>query len=291
MALNIAIKSGWQTTTAGNQLLLKLCATGGFFYFQDGSLECVLMSAPSISMGIVNRKKKESFEDTVKAAIASNPRLRLVTNGSYFLFPNNANSSAWKLASKAWTYATPGAEDPSFTTIYGKAYDKLAGLSILGLTFSDPGAACLYFEAGGNPRWTFDIGDPPSSCTAGISGLIPLIIKKQKIDDTNQRYKAAKAYGGIGRLSLARSSDSNLLLAMLQPDKRSGLSIDQIRDKLFDADMSDAVLLDGADSVMMVVDGVWKVHQSDYKKATTNIGLGFFYEPKMEPHTVDVDLM
>jgi len=55
--------------------------------------------------------------------------------------------------------------------------------------------------------------------------------------------------------------------------------------------MTDAVLLDGSDSVMMYWDGVWKSKQSARKNTFTTIGLGFFYAPGSEPTTVEVELV
>jgi hypothetical protein len=260
MADNVPIKSGWLTGAAAK------VASDPFYYFQDGEWKCVLMASSKVVMRIVNKTKKETFEDTVNNAVKANPRLRLVTNGSYFPCHN-------KLL----------AQEPT-NPIYGDVYDAPLHLVIRGVALSDgDDAGCLYFSAcdlDATPQgFTIEIGAPPATCYAGLGCLVPLIIKSTKIDDTNHRYKGAKAYGDLpstGRMIVARSKDGEYLLVMAQHHgTKAGLNIGGLRDKLFDADMGDAVMLDGSDSVMMCFDGTWQENQSMFKNHETRVGVGF----------------
>ena len=274
---NVAIEPGWLSGSKGSAMDLNLMTSNGFFYFKDGSLLCVITSMKTVRMAIVNRTKREFFNTTVKDTASADPLKRLIVNGSYCL---------------------PGATDvpchnPNITII-GDVFDKGASLSLIGEKRKD--SASLYLDDASPPAWKFAISEPPSTCTAGLGGLVPLVIGGAKIDRSNERYKGAIEYKNsdkrtdIGRLAVAASKDSKYLLIALLPDAVSpGLTMEQIRDKLAAADMSDAVLLDGSDSVMMYLDFDWKASQGLLKSAVTKIGLAFFYPKGTEPHTIDID--
>jgi Phosphodiester glycosidase len=249
MAMNIPIANGW----LNSEIETRLRMTNGFFYFEDGHFQCVVMARAAVSMRIVHRTGGGSFSSWVEKAAREDPRMRLIINGSYYPSPIEGNSK----------------------TPYGNVVDKLGAIFITGTSMQD--AACLYLDDGKSPRWNFEIGEPPSCCTAGLGGLIPLVISGKPVDDTNRRYAKAKKYGngtGAGRLAVAASDDGKYLLVMLQPDgSKTGLNIDQIRDKLAAAGMIHAVLLDGSDSVMMYQDSTWRRTQGRMKNLITTIGL------------------
>jgi Phosphodiester glycosidase len=271
MPMNIPVVNGWLNA----EIETRLQMTDGFFYFEDGHLQCVLMARAAVSMRVIKRSKRQLFSTAVEDAVAADPRMRLVVNGSFF------------------PAGTGGAVSPGSAPVFGNLFDKLGGIAVYGTRMEQ--AACLYLANGKSPRWTIGIGEPPADCTAGIGGLIPLIIGGKPIDDTNQRYANAKKYGNgptVGRLAVATTDDGKYLLVMLQPDgAKAGLTYDRLRDKLAAAGISDAVLLDGSDSVMMYCDSSWKRRQGDRKNVMTTVGLGFFYSPGTEPTTMEVELV
>jgi hypothetical protein len=62
----------------------------------------------------------------------------------------------------------------------------------------------------------------------------------------------------------------------VQPDGApTGLTLDNLRDKLASVGTDDAVFMDGSDSAMLVVDGVFHIRQGENKDELTTVGLGF----------------
>jgi hypothetical protein len=182
MAMNIPVVNGWRNP----EIETRLRMTNGFFYFEDGPFQCALMARALVSMRVIRRTSREGFATTVEEAAAADARMRLVINGSFY--PIDPRAAAM----------------PSSAPIFGNVFDRMAGIAIYGTKMEQ--AACLYLDNGKNPRWNFAIGEPPSDCTAGLGGLIPLIIGNVPVNDTNRRYANAKQYGNgtrFGRLAVA----------------------------------------------------------------------------------------
>jgi hypothetical protein len=264
--MSLTVNGGWLTSAVESGVF----NGRGFLYFEDGDFKCTLMAASTLSMKVVMRTKQELFQTAVENAVVANPRMRLVVNGNYFDCPHRD-----KIAGMANTPA-----EPMHSTPYGRAVDPASGVVIAGIPQAD--GACLYLDTSKPERWFVELGEPPFICTAGIGGLVPLIIGGKPIDDTNKRYSGSKNYddsSNTGRLAVSQSKNGRYLLAMLQPHGTSaGLKHDQLRDKLIAADMTAAVLLDGSTSVMMYFDRDWKTKQTSYKPSVTTYGLGFYYD-------------
>jgi hypothetical protein len=271
MADSLTIQNGWITSKLDSQLL----TNNGFYYFEDGPLKCVLMNGLNVSAKVVNRTSKEFFHETVEH---SDPRLSLILNANY-------GDNGYLHSSKV--------QDPK-QDIEGQVIEN--GVCVADTIGNrEPEKACFSF----NPKSTdafrrlfFDKSDPPSDNVAGFGGLVPLIVKGKPFDDSNKWFKNfARATQSDGRLALARSSDSKYLLALLQPHgTKPGMYVYQIRDKLLDGGMRDAVLLDGSTSVMMYLNRSWVVRQQGYKDAVTRVGVGFYYESDAPRAIFDVDV-
>jgi hypothetical protein len=240
------------------------------------------MNAVDISVQVVERNKKEWFHETVEN---SDPTLELIINANY---GNNTMTD----------YLAPGPLDPT-QDIEGQVIDK--GLLVSGTTGkTEPQKACFSFDPRESDifkRLFFDVANPPSHSMAGFGGLVPLIIRGTLIDEKNRWYKNFSYQDqGSGRLALARSRDAKYLLVMLQPHglKPTSLYVADIRNKLFDAEMRDAVLLDGSDSVMMYLRGSWKILQGSQRKSfkdkVTRVGMGFYYKPGASRAIYDIEV-
>jgi hypothetical protein len=156
--------------------------------------------------------------------------------------------------------------------------------------------------------YSFGRGNPPvgGSITA-MGGLTPMIIgglkygtgnkyapgvpagapakgepaaqyKPYLIQRNDERYagQAAKmaARGGKAAVALCRSAKT--LLALVVPhNSKTGLSADSLRDKLAAVGVEDALMLDGSDSVMLMVNSAWQIRQGDDKDEGTTVGLAF----------------
>jgi hypothetical protein len=65
-------------------------------------------------------------------------------------------------------------------------------------------------------------------------------------------------------------------MALVVPhNSKTGLSADSLRDKLAAVGVEDALMLDGSDSVMLMVNSIWKIRQGDDKDEGTTVGLAF----------------
>lgn len=101
----------------------------------------------------------------------------------------------------------------------------------------------------------------------------PYLIQR---NDARYAAQAAKmgATGGKAAVALCRSTKT--LLALVVPhNSRTGLSADSLRDKLADVGVEDALMLDGSDSVMLMVNSMWRVRQDENKDEGTTVGLAF----------------
>jgi hypothetical protein len=210
-------------------------------------------------MRIIHRTKKEEMTDTIKTFLTGNPRVRLVTNGSWYI-------------PTGWGALT---NDPK-PTIFGNVVDASTGLFLQGTI--KQGAASLCMTAGNTPRWSIALGEPSTSCTAGIGGLVPLLLSSKKADNTNKRYSESKQYNDdpkCGRQVVALTKDSNYLLVMIQRNGGTrGLTHDQMRDKLADAEFGSAAMPDGSTSVLMTLGGVNKIEAAGVKNETQVLRLG-----------------
>lgn len=153
--------------------------------------------------------------------------------------------------------------------------------------------------------YSIGFGDPPLEKCA-IGGLGPLIINKLPygsknvyrpgvppgaplIGDPGSVYspyllqrssahfaKVAAFSKRSGKVIFALNRESDVLLALVQPnDSKAGMSWDQVRDKLVSVATDDAVFLDGSDSALLVLKGVFVIQQDEIKNELTTVGLGF----------------
>ncbi|NOJ92184.1 hypothetical protein HMI51_04395 [Corallococcus coralloides] len=156
--------------------------------------------------------------------------------------------------------------------------------------------------------YSFGRGNPPAggSITA-MGGLTPMIIGGLKYGTGNKyasgvsagapatgepaaKYKpyltqrndaryagqAAKTgeRGGKAAVALCRSAKT-LLVLVVPHNSKTGLSADGLRDKLAAVGVEDALMMDGSDSAMLMVNRAWQVRQDDNKDEGTTVGLAF----------------
>ena len=80
--------------------------------------------------------------------------------------------------------------------------------------------------------------------------------------------------GGKAAVALCRSART-LLFLVLPHNSATGLSTDDMRDKLAAVGVEDALMLDGSDSVMLMVKSKWQIRQGENKDEGTTVGLAF----------------
>ncbi|MFL5343756.1 MAG: phosphodiester glycosidase family protein [Hyalangium sp.] len=275
-----------------------LGSSSGRGHFNDGDLQYAALKLPA-AMLIVRRTAEELFSATVAREQASS-KLFAVINGNMWNV-----TTAGKLNAFSGHDPVPAGE----TTPMGQVI--VSGQMVDGTP--EPNRFFALFGSFFNspPRTTesmyeFDKGNPSSLAMSAVGGLGPLILKRLKfghqnlydpkvppgapvqgepgpahlpflVQRNNMTYIAMAARGlRTGKVAMAIHRASSILLLLVQPDGApTGISLDMLRDKLFDVGVDDAVFLDGSDSAMLVVNGVFHVSQGEDKDELTTIGLGF----------------
>jgi hypothetical protein len=263
------ITTGLLTATDWRKSII---SAGGFFDFTDGGLQCVMLIDDFVSVRVIRRTAVEFFETTIDDAFNTDPRLKLIVNGSY------GDNQSLKIILRLAKPGT-GPVDADLQEIMGNVIQ--GGAKVAGSP--RPLRAFFAFDHSQRtqaPVCSYGIGDPPTGVDAALGGLGPLVIGNTKFDNRDAWYAALNSFAPqTGRIGIASSIATGLILVFAQPQgTRPGLTVDQLRDKLSDAGFDDAVLLDGSDSVMVMRDGARRISQGPKKNRLTSIGLGFFYE-------------
>jgi hypothetical protein len=267
-------------------------ATPGTTVYQDGDLLYVVLDDRAM-MKVVLRTAQELFHTTVERERLSR-QFAVVVNANFYDVSNLGLLSA---------LTGSGPIAASATTPVGRLVERMSfigGRPAPDLFYLDNAAGPLY-------GYSFGFGDPPSTgVLAAVGGLGPLIIGGLRygvgnlykpgtpssapatgappaqfagalVQRNNNTYVSAAAKGPrTGKAVIARSSGEGKLIILVQPHAApTGISHDNLRDKLFALGVDDAVFLDGSDSVMLMVDGVWLVRQAARKDQTNTIGIGF----------------
>lgn len=233
---------------------------GDFRYWEkDGLHHVVFSSDASTNMEVVRKSgaKHKTFKEAVEDYDRSKGGRKLIINGS---FGNNP-------------YATT---DPWYAQeVMGDVIEHKVRTSMYTPT---PDRAFLSFQDSSTTLdvYNVDLGAPPMSADAAISGLCPLIVKGKKFDDKNGFYQTLlNRSKSTGKVVFGQTSD-RIQYVGVQPDGVGRLTVNDVRDRMAAAGMADAILLDGSDSAMLYLDGMWRVRQSTSKNVYTKIGLAFF---------------
>lgn len=267
-------------------------ATPGTTVYQDGDLLYVVLEDKA-KMTVVLRTAKELFQTTAAREQLSR-QLAVVVNGNFYDVTN------W---GKVAAFSGSGPVDAGETTPIGQLVE---GQTIIGGR-SAPNLFHIANYAGPSYGYTFGFGDPsPVGKKSAIGGAGPLIIKGLRYGVGN-RYKpgtpagapatgepppqyagaliqrnnntyasAASKAPSTGKTVIAYSSSQGRLLVLVQPHgAATGITHDTLRDNLFAVGVDNAIFLDGSDSAMLLVNGVWLTRQAQRKDQTNTIGVGF----------------
>jgi hypothetical protein len=267
----------------------------GLAHFNDGDLQYVAMLGPE--MEIIRRTATELFSDTVRRDVASR-NYRVAINGNQWDATLDGISDAmWGTDPVEASQTTPighlvtrgaiaaGSAEPNrfyvsyngpapipmrFTTTYSAGQGNpplevsgMGGLGPLILNGLQYGTGNRYGP--GVPAGAPAVGDPGPEHR-------PFLIQRN-----NYTYVDMAARGPeVGKVALAIHRESDMVLVLVQPDMApTGMTLDQLRDKLAGVGTDDAVFLDGSDSAMLVVNGIFHVSQAETKNELTTSGLGF----------------
>ncbi|MGL4549743.1 MAG: phosphodiester glycosidase family protein [Gemmataceae bacterium] len=113
----------------------------------------------------------------------------------------------------------------------------------------------------GQPSWEFGTGQPaatsgPSPYDAGLSGVVPLVVKGA--DQKSHRRVQSAADARPGRTILARKGEDKLIGVFVQEHgKAGGFNLPDWVDALVAAGAVDAMNLDGSDSVFVYGTRTW----------------------------------
>ncbi len=260
--------------------------------YKDGDLYYVVFD-DSTQMDIVRRTKPELFTITVMAASS---RYALIVNGNQY-----------DVTASSWTYRM-GSDpiDPANCPPIGQVIESsrvTAGRSTPDLFYVAQGPGPVF-------PYSFGSGDPSgASPLTALGGLGPVIIRGLKygngnlykpgttggpttgdpgpalasslIQRNNNTYISLATRGATcGKAVIAHSTAQKKLLVLCLPDKATsgittGITLDDLRDKLFDVGVEDAVFLDGSDSVTGFGSGLFFARPGPNKDRTIPVGLGF----------------
>lgn len=240
---------------------------GGFAEITDGVLRGALMDS-RISMLVIRRTRKELFADTVKAFMASQPDTLAIAG----CFADNGTMKAGVGIKVGSGLLAPDLQgNMGFIVEGGQRIGE-----------ARPGRAFLIVDADRKIR--IGPGDTPPDAVHGFSGLGAMILAGRKFPSNDpadqgrdEFYRGQAARGGFGgQTVVAIAEKEGLILALAKPHGRI-LALDDIRDRLFESGFSDAVFLDGSDSVFWNLRGTVPdgFTQGIDKDRVTTFGLAF----------------
>jgi hypothetical protein len=268
----------------------------GMVHFVDDNLHCVAIFGKS--MEPIIRTREEFFSETVRREVSSRG-YKVAINGNM-----------WDVTKVGLADVLAG-HDPipaGETIVKGIVTARSGGIK---LGNSEPERFFVSYRGYPAPpssftsSFTIGFGDPPDEA-CGVGGLGPIIIDDLPYGAVN-RYRKGVPAGAptvgdpnpvfkpylvqrssrhfaymdglgpeIGKVVLALNRKADTLLVIVQPnDAEPGIRLETLREKLVAVGTNDAVFMDGSDSALLVVNGVFHVLQAENKDELTTIGLGF----------------
>jgi hypothetical protein len=281
-----------------NNLNHGITAGNGVGYFNDGDVKYAAMDAPA-KMIVIHRTREEFFEVTVRRE-SKKYNFKAVING------NNYDVTVGGITDAALGH------DPVEALHTTPKGHVVSGGKIVDGT-SEPKRFYVVERAGPQKKksdyFEFGFGDPPIGPgygSAGLGGLGPVIINRLKFGDgnlyrqgvppgaplqgdpgpkyrpflvqrNNNHYRGlAKKGKRTGKVVMAICRSADKMLLLVQPDGVPiGISLDDLRDKLAQVGVDDAIFLDGSDSAMLMINNKFHIRQGENKDELTTIGLGF----------------
>lgn len=292
IAMPISSNNFWNNLNHG------ITAGNGVGYFNDGDVKYAAMNAPA-RMIVIHRTREEFFEVTVSRE-SKKYNCKAVING------NNYDVKVGGMMD-----AVMGHDPVEALHTIPKGHVVSRGKIVDGT--SEPKRFYVVERAGPQKKYSdyfeFGFGDPPIGPgygSAGLGGLGPVIINRLKFGDgnlyrqgvppgapiqgnpgpkyrpflvqrNNNHYKdLAKKGKRTGKVVMAICRSADKMLLLVQPDGPPiGISLDDLRDKLAQVGVDDAVFLDGSDSAMLMINNKFHIRQEENKDELTTIGLGF----------------
>jgi hypothetical protein len=210
------------------------------------------------------------------------------------------NGNMFEVANQ-WTYRMGSAPMAAAdTTPQGRIVDSQA---TVGGGLSRPDHFHVACAVGPTYGYGFGQGDPPTAGKlSAVGGLGPLIIGGLKygvgnvykpgktgpatgnppgglgdlVQKNNNTYKSVAGSASEGKVAIGRSSNHDKVIVAVLPHGASvGLTMDGLRDKLFDVGCEDAVFLDGSNSVALKAGGTWHITPASHKNRANTIAVGF----------------
>jgi hypothetical protein len=257
--------------------------------YTDGDLYYVVMSIQT-KMRIMLRTDDEYFTTFVDRE-AVKRGYEVVINGNYY--DVNTISKFWGVlgtSSAADNTSPEGYLVQDQTTIGGNSQSNR-----------------FYVAQRMAQRWEFGFGNPGSVATlCAIGGLGPIIIDGLKYGDGN-KYKTGASAGAPatgepgpadrpyliqrnnenfkdyhkqgarrGKTNIGYASSDGKIIVLHQPEGPSrGISLEDLRDKLYACGVDNAVFLDGGNSSFLWVNRIWHTRPGDNKNYTNIVGVAF----------------
>jgi len=259
--------------------------------YNDGEVFYVVLD-DSARMELVRRTNKELF--SITAAIALAKGYRVIVNG--LMYTVHVSGLTYRLGTDPI--------DPADVTPDGQLIESSSVVA------GRPAPLMFFVSQGASPGFTYRFGaGDPSSASPGpltaMGGAGPLIIGGLKYGNGNL-YKPGTAAGpgsgdpgatfvpnliqrnnqtyidfanrgpSVGKTVIAHCAAQKKVMILGNRDAApTGITLDDLRDKLFGVGVENAVFLDGSDSVLYLVNGMFLAHPGKNKNRTIPAGLGF----------------
>jgi hypothetical protein len=243
-------------------------------------------------MSILLRTADELFTDFVDRE-AKARGLDVVVNGNYYDVT---------MTGKGFAFFGTTAGKGDRTTPLGQLIQNQA---FIGGT-SRPNHFYVSQTVGPLHDYDFGFGDAPVTGTgAAIGGVGPMIIKGLKYGDgnvympgtapgapttgdpganagnliqrNNETFKDFNSMGPRrGKTVIAYSSSADKVVVVHQPEgAATGITLEDLRDKLIDVGADNAIFLDGGNSALLFANFLWYTKPGDNKNTTNTIGVAF----------------
>lgn len=257
--------------------------------YQDGDVLYVVRSDKA-RMHVLLRTATEMFQTTADNESRSR-HLNVVVNGNFY------DLTAGGKAKVFFSNSPVAASETIPIGLLVSGSHQIGGR---------PAPSLFYVANTTSQLYQFGFGDPPLAGTfAALGGLGPLILGGLKygvgnlykpgtpagpatgqppasvagnlIQRNNATFEAAAKLGPrVGKVVIGHSSAAKKLIILVQPHgAATGISHNDLRDKLFSVGVDNAVFLDGSDSVLLLANGIWYVRPGQRKDQTNTIGVGF----------------
>lgn len=265
----------------------------GYTFFKDGSLHYTIFD---------DRVKMEPFVRTTEIMFSARAVNASINNGYIVLI----NAQFYDLNARGYFDYGIGDDPVDPAGILPEGVAVLGNKIVAGR--SSPLCFFIANVITASTKYQFGFGAAPTHADGAIGGAGPIIVnglpygktnlyatgkpqgrpigEPSKVNAKNLIQRSNATYGSFmehdsaprtGMTVIAHHSQKKKLGVFVKPDNSSGLTLGSLKSKLIKADFDNAIFLDGSNSSMLMVEGVFYSKAAASKNKTNVVGIGFKY--------------